>query len=241
MADPRFVLITGTDTEVGKTIATAALTGWHRALGHRVAVVKPTQTGVQADEAGDVDVVARLADIREAYELVRLPEPLAPESAGLRTGAELPLVAELAERTVAAASTAAADVVLVEGAGGVAVRLDRDGGTLIDIGRALLTHGDVEVVVVVRAQLGTLNHTVLTVDAIRAAGLDVAGLVIGSWPAAPDLSAEANREDLPRITGLPLLAAIPAGAGDLAPEEFQRQAAGWQLTGRRPGRSRQDR
>lgn len=224
---PRFVLVTGTDTEVGKTITTAALTVWQHAAGRRVAVVKPAQSGIQPDEPGDVDVIRRLSDIREAYELVRLPEPLAPESAALRSGAELPPVAELAERTVAAASTAGAEVALVEGAGGVTVRLDRDGGTLLDIGRCLRAHGDVEVIVVVRAELGTLNHTVLTVDAIRAAGLDVAGLVIGAWPADPNLSACANREDLPRITRLPLLAAIPAGAGDLPPEEFQRQAASW--------------
>ena len=224
---PRFVLVTGTDTEVGKTITTAALTVWHRAAGHRVAVVKPTQTGIQTDEPGDVDVIRRLADIRQAYELVRLPEPLAPESAGLRSGTELPPVAELAERTVAAASTADADMVLVEGAGGVAVRLDRGGGTLLDIGRVLQAHGDVEVIVVVRAGLGTLNHTVLTVDRVRAAGLDVGGLVIGSWPIEPDLAAATNREDLPRITQVPLLAAIPAGAGDLTPEEFRRQAPTW--------------
>lgn len=224
---PRFVLVTGTDTEVGKTITTAALTVWHRAAGHRVAVVKPTQTGIQTDEPGDVDVIRRLADIRQAYELVRLPEPLAPESASIRSGAELPPVAELAERIVAAGSTAGADVVLVEGAGGVAVRLDRDGGTLLDIGRALQAHGDVEVIVVVRAGLGTLNHTVLTVDRVRAAGLDAVGLVIGSWPVDPDVSASANHEDLPRITRLPLLAAIPAGAGDLTPEEFQSRVATW--------------
>jgi len=224
---PRFVLVTGTDTGVGKTITTAALAVWHRRAGRRVAVVKPSQTGVGPGEPGDVDVVRRLADVEHGYELLRLPEPLAPESAALRSGAVLPPVAELAERTAAAAVASGADVLLVEGAGGVAVRLDRDGGTVLQVGKALRAYGPVEVVVVARAGLGTLNHAALSVAAVRTAGLHAVGVVIGAWPAVPDLAATVNREDLPRITGLALVAAIPAGAGALPPEQFRHRAPSW--------------
>ena len=222
---PSYLLVVGTDTGVGKTVATAALAVRHRAAGRSVAMVKPVQTGLQTGEPGDVDVVRELAGVQDAYELVRLAEPLAPESAARRSGAELPPVAELSRRI--AATTAGADLVLVEGIGGVTVRLDPDGGTVLDLGRALQWHGDVQAVVVVRAGLGTLNHTALTIGAVSRADLTVTGLVLGSWPAEPDLAATVNRTDLPRLTGCPVRAAIPAGAGRLGAADFQRQVATW--------------
>jgi dethiobiotin synthetase len=156
------------------------------------------------------------------------PSRWRPESAALRSGTPIPAVADLAaqiaERTERGPD--ASHVVLVEGAGGVAVRLDLHGGTALDLGRALEWHGDVEVIVVTRAGLGTLNHTVLTVEAVRAAGLPVAGLVIGSWPADPDLAAVSNLQDLPRVSGARLLAAIP-GRG--------RRSRTPRLPGSRPG------
>ena len=82
----------------------------------------------------------------------------------------------------------------------------------------------VGVVVVARAGLGTLNHSVLTVQALRAAGLTLHGLVLGSWPAEPGLTERLNRQELPVLTGIPLLGAVPAGAPALSPEEFRRRA-----------------
>ncbi len=84
-----------------------------------------------------------------------------------------------------------------------------------------------EVVVVAAAGLGTLNHTELTVGALRARGLEPLGLVIGSWPDAPGLAEQCNLEELPRVTGLPVLAVLPEGAGALSREEFVAQAEGW--------------
>ncbi len=220
----RYVVVAGTDTGVGKTVTVAALVVHHAHAGRSVTIVKPVQTGLLPDEPGDVDAARWLAGAARAYELVRLPDPLAPESAARRTGVDIPTVADLAERVGALPGD---DVVLVEGTGGVAVRLDGDGRTLLDLGRALQWHGDVEVVVVVRAGLGTLNHTVLTVDAVRTADLDLAGLVVGSWPDEPDLAARVNRVDLPRLTGLPLLAALPGGAGALEPRDFRQRAPTW--------------
>ncbi|WNV77632.1 hypothetical protein [Geodermatophilus sp. DSM 44513] len=76
------------------------------------------------------------------------------------------------------------------------------------------------------AGLGTLNHTGLTVEALRARGLEPAGLVVGSWPAEPGMAERCNLADLPRV-GVPLLGSVPAGAGRLPPEHFRAAAGGW--------------
>ncbi len=117
------------------------------------------------------------------------------------------------------------DTVLVEGAGGLLVRLDAEGGTLLDLTTFLDAVAEVDVVVVVAAGLGTLNHTELTVDALRARNLTVRGLVVGAWPAEPGLAEQCNLEDLQRIA--PLLAVIPEGAGALDRETFVAAAPGW--------------
>jgi len=214
----RYVVVTGTDTGVGKTVTTAALAVALGAEGLRVAVVKPAQTGVVAGEPGDIDDVVRLTGSSAVHELARLRDPLAPETAARLEGVSLPPVAEVADRI----RRLDADVVLVEGAGGLLVRLDLDGGTMIDLARAL----DAEVVVVAREGLGTLNHTELTVDRLRAEGLSPR-LVIGSCSPEPGLAERTNRTDLPRLTGLPIDGLIPAGAGALDRTEFCRLAPGW--------------
>jgi dethiobiotin synthetase len=119
------------------------------------------------------------------------------------------------------------DLVLVEGAGGLLVRLDAAGGTLADLALALRAAGtDPYVVVVVAAGLGTLNATELTLEALRARGLEPAGLVVGSWPAEPDLASTTNLDDLARL-GTPLLGRVPAGAGALDPAAFRAGAEAW--------------
>ena len=119
------------------------------------------------------------------------------------------------------------DTVIVEGAGGLLVRLDTDGGTLLDMASELSDVVPVEVVVVVAAGLGTLNHTELTVAALRSRGLEPSGLVIGSWPELPGLAERCNRDDLPRVTGVPVIAVIPDGSGSLTGPAFREAAAGW--------------
>lgn len=230
MSRRRVVVVTGTDTGVGKTIATAALA----ATAAGAVVVKPVQTGIAVDPEHDAGVVQRLTG-RAAQEYVALDEPLAPDTAARRQGVPIPPVAQHAERIRALAEKE--PTVLVEGAGGVLVRLDSDGGTLLDLAVLLketLPHDvALEVVVVCRAGLGTLNHSGLTVDALRARGLEPSGLVIGSWPAVPGLAENCNREDLPRVTGLPVLAVLPEGAGDLTRDQFLAAAPGWFTSPRR--------
>ncbi|GAA1111402.1 dethiobiotin synthase [Kribbella jejuensis] len=212
--------VTGTDTEIGKTVVTAALAVL---AGDSVAVVKPAQTGVAPDEPGDLAEVERLSGVTTLHEGVRLPEPLAPTTAARRAGIKLPSVEQHAASIDDLARTY--DTVLVEGAGGLLVGLDADGNNLADVAENLTT--PFRFVVVTRAGLGTLNHTGLTVDALRARGLPVEGLVIGSWPAAPDLAEQCNLEDLPATSGAPVLGRIPAGAGKFSREEFRAAAPGW--------------
>ena len=220
----RVVVVTGTSTGVGKTVTTAALAARAAAVGEKVVVVKPVQTGATETDPGDAEVVHRLSGCA-VQELTALDEPLAPETAARRAGVRLPPVSEYADRVRVLAEFH--DVVLVEGAGGLLVRLDTDGGTLLDLAAELAGTLRVDVVVVVAAGLGTLNHTELTVGALRGRGLEPAGLVVGSWPERPGLAEECNLDDLPRVTLAPLLGVVPAGAGRLDAEQFRASAAGW--------------
>ena len=213
----RYIAVTGTDTGVGKTIVTAALAAAHDAQGLDVVAVKPVQTGLRPGEPGDADDVARLSGV-EVRELTRLEPALAPETAARQEGVGLPTVDEHLERIRALGR----DVVIIEGAGGVLVRLDLEGGTIIDIARSL----DAEVIVVTRETLGTLNHTGLTVDRLRDAGIDPV-LVIGSAEPDPGLEARSNHADLPRLTGCPITGRVPAGAGSLPPGDFRLAAPTW--------------
>ncbi|MFF4603318.1 dethiobiotin synthase [Streptomyces sp. NPDC001339] len=215
------LFVTGTGTEVGKTVTTAAIAAAALARGRSVAVLKPAQTGVAAHEPGDVAEVERLAGAVTTAELARYPEPLAPATAARRAGMPPMGPQEIVE--AAAELTASHDLVLVEGAGGLLVRLDADGHTLADAARL----ADAPVLVVARAGLGTLNDTALTALALRTYGLSCPGVVIGSWPAAPDLAARCNLADLPDAAGAPLLGRIPEGAGALPPGVFRAGAVRW--------------
>lgn len=220
-----FLVITGTGTEVGKTVATAAVAAAARAAGRSVAVLKPAQTGVAPHERGDADEVVRLAGRVTTRELGRYPEPLAPATAARRAG--LPPVRPREVAEAAAKLATEHDLVLIEGAGGLLVRFDDEGGTLADAAKLL----DAPVLVVVTAGLGTLNTTELTARELRRRELETAGLVIGSWPDSPDLASRCNLADLPVVAGAPLLGALPAGAGARPPADFRAAAPSWLAPG----------
>ncbi|MEV4561424.1 dethiobiotin synthase [Kitasatospora sp. NPDC049285] len=216
------LFVTGTGTEVGKTVTTAAVAAL--AAG-AVAVLKPGQTGVAPGEPGDVAEVLRLAGPAvHGVELVRYPEPLAPDTAAHRSGLPTLSPAEVAETVAALADRHG--TVLVEGAGGLLVRYDEQGRTLADMAAATLALGvPVEFLLVAAAGLGTLNTTALTAEALRHRGLPVRGVVVGSWPADPDLAARCNLADLPAVAGAPLLGAVPAGAAAHDATAFRTLAA----------------
>ena len=214
----RFVVVTGTDTGVGKTVTTAALAVTLESRGMRVAVVKPVQTGVDWDESGDIDEVVRLTGLTDVHEFTRRRAPLAPESAAMLQNAGLPTITELTGRIRALD----ADIVVIEGAGGLLVHMDLVGGTIFDLAIGLAA----EVVVVGREGLGTLNHFALTVEHVRTARIEPR-LVLGSCSPEPGLAERTNHNDLPRNTGLPIEGRLPEGASTLTREEFRNQAPAW--------------
>lgn len=215
------VVVSGTSTDVGKTVVTAALAAALRAAGRSVAVCKPAQTGIAPDEPGDLAEVVRLSGVTATVELARYPEPLAPDTAARRAGMPLLTRAEV----VAAARDLDAhhDVTLLEGAGGLLVRLGAGGFTVRDVAADL----DAPVVVVAAAGLGTLNHCALTAEALASAGVKCGGFVVGSWPEQPDLAARCNLDDLPAVTGAALVGRLPAGMAGQAAAQFAEAAPAW--------------
>jgi dethiobiotin synthetase len=207
------LVITGTDTGVGKTVATAALACSARLAGIDVAVCKPVQTGSPRDD--DLADIARLSSVTGLHGRWRYPEPLAPAAAAHRAGLALPTRDEL----VASVRDVVAKLVLVEGAGGLLVELCQDGATLRDVARDL----SASVLVVVSPGLGTLNHTALTLEALASQSIPCAGLVIGTWPADPGPAEEGNREALAKLA--PVRAVLPAGAGAVSAADFESMSA----------------
>ncbi|WNG95223.1 dethiobiotin synthase [Mycobacterium sp. ITM-2016-00318] len=206
------LVVTGTDTGVGKTVATAALACHARLAGIDVAVCKPVQSG-SADGDDDLVDVGRLAGITQLHGLTRLPEPLAPAAAAQRAGMRLPRGEEM--RSMVTAVDRPDRLTLVEGAGGLLVEIGEGGATLRDLAVDLAA----PVLVVARAGLGTLNHVALTLEALGAHNVWCAGLVIGAWPCDPGVIETGNRDVLSAMA--PVRAVLPDGAGALAATEFE--------------------
>ena len=205
------LVVTGTGTGVGKTVDAAALACHAGRAGIDVAVCKPVQTGT---DCGDDDLaeVARLAGVTELAGLARYPQPLAPAAAAELAGMALPTRGQVLR--LIGDLDRPGRLTLVEGAGGLLVEIAAAGVTLrdlaVDLGAAAL--------VAVTAELGTLNHTALTMEALAAQGISCAGLVIGSWPQRPGPVETSNRSALSKLA--PVRAALPAGAGCLNGAEF---------------------
>jgi dethiobiotin synthetase len=228
------LVVSGTGTEVGKTVVTAAVAALAASGGLRVAVVKPAQTGEPPGTSGDLEVIRRLSGVTQTHELARFGDPLSPEAAARAAGRPPLDLAAAAVFIKQLQADAGADLVLVEGAGGLLVRYDPAGGTIADLAAML----DAPVLVVTTPGLGTLNHTALTLEALSARRLAAAGVVIGAWPAEPGLAERANLIDLAVIAGRPLAGAMPAGAARLSRAGFlaaARAGLGPALGGTFPG------
>ncbi|GAA1001486.1 dethiobiotin synthase [Acrocarpospora macrocephala] len=214
------LVVTGTDTGVGKTVVTAAIVALAVGRGASVAVVKPAQTGVGEGEAGDLDEVIRLSGVTTTFEFARFPDPLSPAAAARVSG--LPPVSLTSAAARIGALAESHRLVVVEGAGGLLVRFDEEGATIADLAHAL----QAPVLVVARAGLGTLNHTALTLEVLALRGLALAGVVIGSWPREPGLAERCNVADLEMLGARPLAGALPEGAGALDSGDFRTVAHG---------------
>jgi dethiobiotin synthetase len=214
------VLVTGTDTEVGKTISTAAMAAAAQQAGLRVAVIKPGQTGTATGAPTDAEVINRLAGPETMRTLAEYPEPLAPLAAAKVAGMPALDLFDVVDAIRAEADKH--DLVLVEGAGGLLVpmglRPSGEAWTFADLATTL----GANVIVVSRAGLGTLNHTALTLEALHRRGV-YAKVILGAWPAEPELVHWANLGELvPHLVG-----ALPSGAGSMDPGVFRRSATGW--------------
>lgn len=172
---PSHFAVVGTDTGVGKTVVTAGLTGWLREEGWNARAIKPCQTGYPPDD--DAGFVAEVCDTDAAATCLRRLEPaLAPAVAADEAGSAL---AYDEIRTGCERAIAESEVGLVEGIGGLRVPL-ADGRDVID----LVADLSVPAVVVSRSGLGTLNHTALTVDALRTREIPVRGIVLNEYEGA---------------------------------------------------------
>ena len=196
----RGVFVTATDTEVGKTVLAAAICAALAARGERVAAFKPVVTGI--DEEPDVwprdhELLARVATVRQ------LPQDVAPLEFGPPVSPHL--AAEMAGTPIephelaSAAHRAgeSADVLVAEGVGGLLVPLTP--GYLV---RDLAVELNLPVVIAARPGLGTINHTLLTIEAARAVGLDVAAVVMTPYPDDPGAMVRSNRDTIERFGGV---------------------------------------
>ena len=210
------LVVTGTGTGVGKTVVTAALASHARQAGVDVAVCKPVQTGT---DCGDDDLaeVARLSGATALAGLARYPQPLAPAAAAALAGMALPTREELLR--LIAGLDRPGRLTLVEGAGGLLVELAEAGATLRDIAVEL----GAAALVAVGVELGTLNHTALTLESLAMQKVSCAGLVIGAWPRRPGVVENSNRSALARLA--PVRAALPTGAGSLNAAQFAEMSA----------------
>ena len=190
----RGVFVTGTGTEVGKTVVAAAIARTHAAAGEQVAVFKPAVSGLDDGEESDHALLRRAAGSPQSDDEIapyRYGPPVSPH-----LGAELAGEAIDPSRLVAAARAASegGDFLVCEGVGGLLVPLTL-GYLVRDLARELA----LPLVVVASPGLGTINHTLLTVEAARAVGLEVVAVVMTPWPAEPGSVEASNRDAIGRL------------------------------------------
>ena len=203
------LFITGTDTGVGKTVIAAAIADWFRRRRNRVAVCKIAATACQHRREGlvseDAEYLAHWADAAFPLDVICpqcFADPLAPAIAAERAGNPLDWSAIQRSLDIMAKNS---DCLIVEGVGGLMVPMDAK-STVLDVAVWL----KLPAIVVARAGLGTINHTLLTVNALRAAGVHVAGVVINRYPAeSPGLAEETNPRAIEKWGKVPVLCLAP--------------------------------
>jgi dethiobiotin synthetase len=200
----RGVFVTGTGTEVGKSVVAAALARTLADEGLRVNVFKPAVTGLEEEVESDPALLRRASGSRQSDEEIapyRYGPPASPHLAAALAGEE---IEPERLRRAARAATEGADAIVCEGVGGLLVPLSpsylvRD--LAADLGYPL--------VVVADPGLGTINHTLLTLEAARAAGLEIAAIVLNPWPQHPTAIERSNRETIAALAGVEVLALSP--------------------------------
>ncbi len=191
----RGVFVTGTDTGVGKTVVAAAVCAALRARGERVAAWKPVVTGLEEAGEPDHELLARASGTQATEVAPFTFEPaVSPHLAAELAGSTIEPAALVAS---ARAAGGGAEILVVEGVGGLLVPL-----TLGFLVRDLAREVGLPLVVAARPALGTISHTLLTVEAARAVGLTVAGVVLTPWPDVPSAMERSNYDTIERLTGV---------------------------------------
>lgn len=198
------VFITGTDTGVGKTVVAAAIAGALRLNGVDVGVMKPVQSG-NDDDAAFLTKSAGVSDDPSLIVPYSFREPIAPSLAAKLEGVSVDIDA------IKGAYSALADrheFVVVEGAGGIMVPLVEKGPESYLVSDLIRDLG-LPTLIVARAGLGTINHTLLTIDHARSKGINVAGVVVNGYPETPNLSEKNNPQMIEKLSGIPVVSIIP--------------------------------
>ena len=203
------LLITGTDTNVGKTWVTCALARALRAQNRRVGVLKPVETGVETEPEDARRLQRAAADPSPLEEICpyMLRAPLAPAVAAALEGRAIDFDAIV---RLIARRMAAVDTLLVEGAGGLLVPIVGQ-RTYLDLAHACR----LPVLIVAANRLGTVNHTALTARVAQAAGLHVIGFVLSQPTETTDVSAASNAEVIASLSGVPCRGVL--GYGETGP------------------------
>jgi dethiobiotin synthetase len=204
----RGIFVTGTGTEVGKSVVAAVAARTLAEAGRSVAVFKPAVTGLAEPDAAsepDHELLRRAASSSQSDDEIapyRYDPPASPHLAAELAGEEI-----VRQRLLEAAREAAsgADALVCEGVGGLLVPLSRD-YMVRDLARDL----GLPLLVAASPGLGTINHTLLTLEAARSTGLEVAAVVLTPWPAQPGALEESNRQTIAsrgevRVETLPAL------------------------------------
>jgi dethiobiotin synthetase len=190
----RGIFVTGTGTEVGKTVVAAVIAHTLASAGSRVAVFKPAVTGLEAEGEADHALLRRAAGCGQSDDAIapyRFRPPVSPHLGAELAGRQIE-PARL--RAYAHRASEGADALVVEGVGGILVPL-----TPRYLVRDLARDLRLPLVVAASPRLGTINHTLLTLHAAADAGLDVRLVVLTPWPGAPSAVERSNRESIARL------------------------------------------
>jgi dethiobiotin synthetase len=210
----RGLFVTGTGTEVGKSVLAAAVCAALAARGERVAAFKPVVTGTDeppGEFPPDHELLAAAAGGRQEPEQVapyRFGPPVSPHYAAELAGVPIEPARLVA---IARSSGEPADALVAEGVGGLLVPITT-GYLVRDLARDLA----LPLVVAAHTGLGTINHTLLTVEAARAVSLDVRGVVMTPWPDEPSAIERSNRATVERLSSVPVIGLPRCDPGSLA-------------------------
>jgi len=199
------LFIAGTDTSVGKTVVAAAIAFAMKRRGLDVGVMKPLQSG--SDE--DADLLLKASGAEDDLSLVvpyRFKHPVAPSLAARLESVQIDIGKIRAACSVLAGRH---DVVIVEGSGGIMVPVIEKGVESYLVSD-LIVDLNLPAVIVARAALGTINHTLLTIDHAKKKGINVAGVIINGYPDEASLAERHNPEMIERLSGVPVISVLPS-------------------------------